>query len=94
MFLFVHSDGPGYLQRAAGRRGSVRFAVWRERAQRCCGRGSLLVSKSHHIQTKSLFQTSLTLHRAARFLLREKAKSCFRIDRPVTFLTNLISASH
>lgn len=43
--VFVYSDGPGYLQRAAGGCGSVRFAFWRERAQRCGGRGSVLVSR-------------------------------------------------
>lgn len=45
MFPFVHSDGPGHLQRAAGRRGSVCSAVRRERAQRRGGRGSVLVSR-------------------------------------------------
>lgn len=39
-----HSDGLGYLQRAAGRCRSVRVAVWRERAQRRRGRGPVLVS--------------------------------------------------
>lgn len=30
VFVSLHSDGPGYLQRAAGGRGSVRSAVWGE----------------------------------------------------------------
>lgn len=48
------SDGPGHLQRAAGGRGPVRAAVRGERAQRRCGRGSVLVSlqpaQSHESQ--------------------------------------------
>lgn len=79
MFVSVHSDGPGHLQRAAGRRGSVRFALWRECAQRCSGRGPVLVSRlspRRHAQTVRPSQPVLNVYRAFEVAasLRETAK--------------------
>lgn len=61
-FSLFHSDGPGYLQRAAGRRGSVRSAVWRERPQRCRGRGSVLVSRLSFRRQHTKFKSASVLN--------------------------------